>query len=125
LTGSNLNSGISKLMCISADPRSLGALVADLGELPVVPAYSLPTVLEINLAGINKGDGAVALLDALGWGHVPLVAAGDGENDLELFDRAGQVFAPADSPPAIRARADHLIDVDRTGLLAPILEHIL
>jgi hypothetical protein len=33
-------------------------------------------------------------------------------------------FAPADSPPAIRARADRVLDVRKEGLLAPILREV-
>jgi hydroxymethylpyrimidine pyrophosphatase-like HAD family hydrolase len=52
------------------------------------------------------------------------VVAGDGENDLTLFEMATLSFAPLDSPPAIRTRADRVLDVRKEGLLAPILEEI-
>ena len=52
------------------------------------------------------------------------MVAGDGENDLALFDLATLSVAPASSPPAIRARADRILDVREEGLLTPILREI-
>jgi 5-amino-6-(5-phospho-D-ribitylamino)uracil phosphatase len=114
-----------KLMCISGEPPSLHGMAANLRDLPVTPAYSLPTVMEVNLTGIDKGEGSVALLEYLGLAQARLIAAGDGENDLGLFERAELAFAPSTSLPHIKARATHVIDVGDTGLLTPILSFLL
>jgi 5-amino-6-(5-phospho-D-ribitylamino)uracil phosphatase len=119
------NARFSKLMCISGEPASLHAIAADLQDLPVTPAYSMPTVMEVNLTGVDKGEGAVALLENLGLVQARLIAAGDGENDLGLFERAELAFAPSTSLPHVKARATHVIDVQGTGLLTPILDFLL
>ncbi|MCK5642315.1 MAG: HAD hydrolase family protein [Gammaproteobacteria bacterium] len=53
---------------------------------------------------------------------VNLFIAGDGENDLPLFDTAQYSFAPANSPEPVRVDADDIIDTSIRGLLTPILE---
>ncbi len=113
-----------KLMCLAENSDLIEALAADIAGLAVERYYSLPTVLEINPAGVQKGRSTLALLADLGLDHSDLAVAGDGENDLPLFELAACSFAANTSPPAIQARAGHIVNVAKTGLLAPILEAI-
>jgi HAD superfamily hydrolase (TIGR01484 family) len=109
----------TKVVSIARTPDPLREFATGTSALPLERAFSLPTVLELTRAGVDKGLGLDVLLDC----HKPhgtIAAAGDGENDLPLFDRATVTFAPADSPPTIRARADHVFDPAR-GVLTPIL----
>ncbi len=115
----------SKLMCICGEPAALAAFATAIAGVPVAVAYSLPTVMEVNLRGIDKGSGARALLANLGWQGARLIAAGDGENDLGLFAQAELAFAPVTSPSHVKARATHVIDIRATGLRKPILEVLL
>jgi hypothetical protein len=112
----------TKAVCISETPAPLQAFETQIRELPLELSYSLPTVLEVNQANIDKARGLRLLLDTLQLGDAEIIAAGDGENDLPLFDLARLSFAPETSPAAIRACVDHVIEVRETGLLAPILE---
>lgn len=114
----------TKLMCVAKSPDPLRAFATAISELALERSYSLPTVLEINSVGINKGCILATLLDELGLARTNVIAAGDGENDLPLFDLATLSFSPDTSPAAIRARADYVINVRESGLLAPILETI-
>jgi hydroxymethylpyrimidine pyrophosphatase-like HAD family hydrolase len=76
--------------------------------------------LEFTPIGELKGDGLLAtLLDGRGRAD-EVVAAGDDEKDLARFDLATLSFAPENSPPAIRVRADRILDLRKEGLLAPI-----
>jgi len=113
-----------KLVVTAEDPEAVGRFEAEIADLPLERTYSLPNMLELGPAGVHKGSGLAALLDHTG--HVPreVVVAGDGENDLALFEMATLSFAPLESPPAIRARADRVLDIRKEGLLAPILEEI-
>ncbi len=114
---------LTKVVCIAQSPETLRAFATKTAELVMERAYSLPTVLEFTRVGVDKGRGLEALLGGRPAG-TKLVVAGDGENDLPLFDLADLSFAPEDSPDAIKAHADHVLDVREEGLLGPILRAI-
>lgn len=109
----------TKVVSVARTPQPLREFATRTSALPLERAFSLSTVLELTRAGVDKGLGLDVLLERC-QAHGTTAAAGDGENDLPLFDRADVTFAPADSPPTIRARADHLFDL-ALGVLAPIL----
>ncbi len=113
-----------KLMCISDSPAALDAMAAAVAAWPVESAFSMPPLLEITAKNANKGNGIAALLQKAGLAGQPVYAAGDGENDLSLFRIAAASFAPSAAPEAVKSAADHVIDVSREGLLAPILKII-
>ena len=73
------------------------------------------------IASIVRFQTAASILPSATAAGTRLVVAGDGENDLPLFDLADLSFAPEDSPAAIKARANHVVNVSENGLLAPIL----
>ncbi|HET7480052.1 MAG TPA: HAD family hydrolase [Rubrobacteraceae bacterium] len=113
---------LTKVAATAEDMETLRAFAAGTAELPLERTYSLPDVLELTPAGVHKGGGLASLLE--GRKVEEVVAVGDGENDLTLFDLATLSFAPESSPPAIRARADRVLDMAEEGLLAPILREI-
>ena len=115
---------LSKVAATAENHEALREFDALVAELPLERTYSLPDVLEITPVGVHKGGGLLTLLNTTGRDDREVVVAGDGENDLALFDLAALTFAPLNSPPAIQARADHVLDVRREGLLAPILREI-
>ena len=118
---------LSKVAVTARDPETLRAFEAETAGLPLERTYSLPDVLELTPTGVHKGLGLTTLLDHGGRAAAAaaeVVVAGDGENDLALFDLATLSVAPASSPPAIRARADRVLDVRKEGLLAPILREL-
>lgn len=118
-----LTSPLTKVAVTAEDMETLRAFADETAELPLERTYSLPNVLELTPAGVHKGYGLALLLD--GRDQVEeVVAVGDGENDLALFDLATLSFAPESSPPAIRTRADRVLDMREEGLLAPILREI-
>jgi HAD superfamily hydrolase (TIGR01484 family) len=119
----DVDSPLTKVVSIADSPKPLHAFAAETADLALERAYSLPTVLEFTRAGVDKGRGLAALLGERPAG-TKLVVAGDGENDLPLFDLADLSFAPENSPKAIRARADHVVNIRQDGLLAPILQKI-
>jgi HAD superfamily hydrolase (TIGR01484 family) len=114
---------ITKVAATAKDSGTLRAFEAETVGLPLERTYSLPDVLELTPTGVHKGEGlATVLRDSKHDGEIAV--AGDGENDLALFDLATLSFAPHDSPPAIRARADRVLDARKEGLLAPILREL-
>jgi hydroxymethylpyrimidine pyrophosphatase-like HAD family hydrolase len=111
---------LRKVVAVAASAEPLRAFADGTRALPLERSFSLATVLELTRRGVDKASGLRALLRGAAPGTT-VVAAGDGENDLPLFDVADVSFAPSDSPAAIRDRADHVIDLRDAGLLAPIL----
>ncbi len=114
---------LTKVAATAGYLETLRAFEAETAGLPLERTYSLPDVLELTPIGVHKGEGLATLLrEAEHDGEIAV--AGDGENDLTLFDLATRSFAPHDSPPAIRARADRVLDVRKEGLLAPVLREL-
>ena len=116
------NCQMSKIMCISESRPVLNTLARSVNAFPVESAFSLSTVLEITPKNVNKGMGLTKLLEALHEEDQPIYAAGDGENDLPLFQLAKQSFALTHALENIRTMASQVIDVSREGLLSPILK---
>jgi len=52
----------------------------------------------------------------------PVVAAGDGDNDLELFEFAGYSFAPSTTTASVQKQANQIIEVRENGLLTAMLD---
>lgn len=60
-------------------------------------------------AGISKGTGLVSALFALGVLPDDVLAVGDAENDLALFDTCGWSACPEDALPEVKARVDWIL----------------
>lgn len=111
----------SKIIALSEDPGQLADFARNPALDGVELSYSRTTLLEINPAGVNKGTALADLLGALGLDDSQLYVAGDGGNDLPLFELSEHSFAPLDAQPQVRERAQYVIDTQKEGLLAPIL----
>ncbi len=57
-------------------------------------------------AGISKGTGVRQVVRGLGLSYHDVLALGDAENDLALFDVCGWAGCPSNAVPALRERAD-------------------
>ena len=80
--------------------------VADEFGLEVVDtgyAYHLKT------PGVKKGDGLAAVADMLGYSPDSFVAVGDSENDVSLFETAGEAYAVANADERAKAAADTVL----------------
>ena len=111
----------SKIIALSEDPRQLADFARNPALDGVELSYSRSTLLEINPAGVNKGTALANLLEALGLDQPELYVAGDGGNDLPLFELSENSFAPLDAQLQVKERARYMIDTQKEGLLAPIL----
>lgn len=112
----------TKLTCISDSTEEIRALAADVTPFAVEASFSLPTVFELTRQGIDKGQMLRRLLVDLGLEDAPLAVAGDGGNDLPLFDVADQTYCPQNAPAAVRQAAGTIIDVSDHGILEPMLQ---
>ncbi len=118
------NCGFIKATFTADSAETLQPLKAATSDLWVERYFSIPEILEINAPGVGKGQMLAILKADLGWNDAPTFVAGDGENDLSLFEQAAIAFCPDSCPAAIKSRADEVIEVKETGLLSPILERI-
>jgi hypothetical protein len=77
-------------------------------------------------AGVSKGSGVQQALRVLGLSPHDVLALGDAENDLPLFDACGFSACPGDSLPAVLGRVDWVFPgVHGAGIAAAIIERIL
>lgn len=111
----------TKLTYISDSPQAMAEFLTEIEPMPLEKFFSLPTVLELTKPGIDKGRMLIGLLTDLGLQTSQIIAAGDGENDLPMFEVADVSFCPDNSPAAIKNHADAEVNIAETGLLAPIL----
>jgi Cof subfamily protein (haloacid dehalogenase superfamily) len=64
--------------------------------------------LELMSPGVSKGRGLITALNRRGLNAAEVIAFGDEENDLPLFQAAGFSAAPANAREQVRAAADFL-----------------
>ena len=84
------------------------------------------TALMLLPAGVSKGSGVQQALRVLGLSPHDVLALGDAENDLPLFDACGFSGCPGDSLAAVRERVDWVFPgVHGAGIAAAITEQIL
>lgn len=65
--------------------------------------------LDVLPPGLDKGTGLDGALSAIGNRNAHVVAIGDGENDLALFDRAQVALAVGNSVPIVKETADETL----------------
>ena len=70
----------------------------------------------------GKGNGLAALLDILKLSHEAVIAIGDGENDLPLFEHAGLSVAMANASAAVQQAADLVIGSNDAAGVADFLD---
>jgi Cof subfamily protein (haloacid dehalogenase superfamily) len=114
----------SKIICMTENPEDLTKVREMVSRFGVEATLSLPTVLELNPPGVNKGAGLEFLAEVNGWEKSRVYCAGDGENDVEMFRRFSTTFTPKTSPATIQALATHIIDTSVDGLLTSMVNII-
>jgi Cof subfamily protein (haloacid dehalogenase superfamily) len=87
-------------------------------------ARSYPTFLEIMNAGVSKGEGLKTAMKCRGLKMEELIAFGDEENDLPMFDVAGFSAAPSGSKEKVREAADFVFGSNAEEGLAVFLEDL-
>lgn len=95
-----------KILLIMPDAAP-AAVISLLDALPagLVATLSHPTFVEITAAGVGKGAALRSLCTRRGISSSEVVAIGDGQNDLGMFDFAGTSVAMANADPGLLARA--------------------
>lgn len=80
--------------------------------------------LELMSPEVSKGRGLTLAMDHLGLGSGELIALGDEENDLPLFEAAGFSAAPANAKAQVLAAADFRIRSNAEEGAAIFLEEL-
>lgn len=119
-----LPDGIVKMMVMEKDKEKLKKVEQRGAKIEAEMAYSLPYLIEFTPSGVTKAVGLPPLIEALSLNNLPIFTAGDGQNDLGLFNIAEKSFAPTYAHPKILESADHIIDREKKGMLNPIIEII-
>jgi hydroxymethylpyrimidine pyrophosphatase-like HAD family hydrolase len=75
----------------------------------IYAARTLAPFLEVMASGASKGAGLRAAMEKRGLAAPDLIALGDEENDLPMFEAAGFSVAPANAREKVREAADVVI----------------
>jgi len=105
--------GPAKMLLVS-DPDRPEQQRALLERLPagVVGTRSNSRYVEVTREGVDKATGLGVVLGALGVAPESVVAFGDGDNDLAMFDLVGTSVAPANASDRVRAAASSVTDAN-------------
>ncbi|MDR1278729.1 MAG: Cof-type HAD-IIB family hydrolase [Treponema sp.] len=88
----------------------------------IYAARTYPLFLELMAAGVSKGTGLRAAMKNRGLDAAGVIALGDEENDLPLFEAAGFSAAPANAKETVRAAAGTIIGSNAEDGVAAYLE---
>jgi Cof subfamily protein (haloacid dehalogenase superfamily) len=124
VTSSGLPKKVIKVMVIEEDRNIIDRIKTQIHNLDAEMGTSLPYLFEINPPGINKARTLSELLTLMGLDHLPVYAAGDGENDIATMELADKFYTPSTANEHVQNQADHIIDRQKEGMLAPILAEI-
>jgi Cof subfamily protein (haloacid dehalogenase superfamily) len=117
----------TKLVAVG-EPHELDDLRRDLGELFGDSLYvttSLPYLLELGNPDVSKGTGLAFVAERQGFRLDRTVAFGDGENDIELIERAGFGVAVENAHPQLQERAAWVCPGPDEEGVAAVLEAFL
>lgn len=114
---------VQKFQCFFPHPELTPAVVERLQrEFPQLEiSSSLPSNLEINAPGANKGAGLLALCRELDMTPADAVAFGDGTNDLTMLRQAGIGVAMGNADPEVLASADQIAPSNQEDGVAQVL----
>ena len=113
---------LTKVMGLSKNVPDLQEVACSLSSLDVEISFSLDFLLEITPQGVDKGIGLQGLLKELDLAKTQIYIAGDGGNDLPVFNKAHKSYCPNSSSNEIISKADVIIDREDAGVLTPMLQ---
>ncbi len=90
----------------------------------LIVTSAIPSNVEINQRGANKGQALLALAEHLGCTAEQVMAFGDGLNDITMIQAAGTGVVMGNGFPEVKAVADRLAeDCDHDGV-AQVIEEL-
>ncbi|MHC1781615.1 MAG: HAD-IIB family hydrolase [Anaerolineaceae bacterium] len=110
-----------KVIAISEDSRELMSIADYLDSRHLEIMFNLKNVLELSPPGVTKATGLRTLASLLSWKVDQIIAAGDDEEDLEVFELAKHSFTTSSSSAKIMKKVDFVVDLQKEGLLKSML----
>ena len=125
---SGLAHDVDKIVCVSDDSALLDTVEREARERFESGAYivrSQPYYLDLTAPKANKGEGIAAIAAAFGVPLEQVVVAGDMDNDLPMFARAGTAIAMGQAPERVRKAAAFVSDSNDDDGLAKAIDRLL
>jgi HAD superfamily hydrolase (TIGR01484 family) len=114
---------------IARDPSGPNARLAEVAAEVVGDRAAVSMagewVVEINVAGVNKGAALEELAADLGVSAKEVVAFGDYPNDLPMLAWAGRSIAPANAHPDVLSAVDEMTEANDHDGVALAIERLL
>jgi Cof subfamily protein (haloacid dehalogenase superfamily) len=90
----------------------------------IYAARTFPTFLEVMRAGVSKGEGLKIVMRHRGLEPEEVIALGDEENDISMFEAAGFSAAPANAREKVKEAAGRVFGSNAEEGLAAFLEEL-
>lgn len=119
---------VDKLVAVSDDDAALTAIEHEVRAVAGSRATIMRSqtyYLDITAPSANKGDGLAALAARFGVPLDQVAVAGDMDNDLPMFARAGLSFAMGQAPERVRVKADRVSAGNEDDGVARAIDELL
>ena len=119
------NQDMDKVQALFADMDELSRAWKELGQYEeLVLVSSLGYNIEINAVGVDKGRGLMELGELLGIRPEEIMACGDGDNDIQMLEKAGIGIAMGNALENVKAAADYVTETnDEEGVAKAIIKY--
>jgi len=87
--------------------------------------YSTPIYMEVTQSGVNKGSALTRLAEHLHISLERVVAIGDANNDISMFDVAGLAVAMGNAPAEVKKAADLVAPTNDENGVAWVLRRLV
>ena len=106
--------------------QSLEPLMQDIVKDEVDVSYSSMRYMELNLTGVNKGQGLHDLARLLNIPIEATIAVGDNFNDMAMLEAAGLSVAAGNAVEEVKALCDYTTKADcNEGVVAELIEKFI
>lgn len=122
------NRAVDKVQGVFADLEERKKALDEIKQLKgVTVTGALKNNIEVNAAGVNKGDALLWLADHLGIAAQETMAFGDGDNDIALLEKAGTGVAMKNGREEVKDVADVVTERlnDEEGVAQFIEKYVL
>ena len=120
---------IDKMGFSTQDQTARQTILREIRQQPFIneiePTSSGIWNVEINAAGVSKGNAALWLCEQLGYDPSEMLTAGDNYNDLPMLTAGGISLAPLNAEPEVRAAATYVVPDCRDDGVENFLKQLL
>ena len=117
---------VNKVLISTANKERIPALRRKMEEVPGIQTLSSgPHYIEVLPKGMDKGLAVEMVCASAGWPRDQVMAIGDSENDIGMFQAAGLRVAMGNAYPELKAKADRIAPTCEEDGVAWALENLL